>query len=273
MHLFSCSDYKQYVRLRIQSLPKKGHGQYRRLATHLGIHTTLISQIFKGDRHLTSEQAALAADFLGLTEIETEMFLALVALARAGNPKLVNIIKIRIDKLRRQAQKLSERLPQDVELTEEMKAMFYGRWYYSAIRLATDLPHVNSVEEIARILELRPSLVARVVDFLLAHGMCISTSDGLQVGPLSTHLSSDSPFVSQHHTNWRLKSLERIEKITDRELLFTAPLTLSRTDFDRVREILLEMIDKIYGIVKASPAEKLSCLNIDWINISNLRGN
>lgn len=52
----------------------------------------------------------------------------------------------------------------------------------------------------------------------------------------------------------------------DRELFFTAPMSISKKDFARIRERLNAFIKEAVEIAKESQAEELCCLNIDFFN-------
>lgn len=267
MNIFEFDDYKVFVRARIQAMPSKGRGHFAKLAKALGMHTTLVSQVFKGDRELTMEQACDLGDFWGLNEMEAEMFLCLVQLRRAGTSKLKKMLLNQLTEIRIRSEKFSNRLPQDKKLTPDLQAMFYSNWYYSGIRLLTSIPEYRNVDAIAEKLDLTPNLVARVVDFLVKNGLCVRDEDEIIMGPRRTHLPSDSPLISRHHQNWRMKTLAKIDKITDTELIFTAPLTISHRDSKKVRAAILKFVDDVSGVVKETTPEKLSCLSIEWTDI------
>ena len=66
MGIFEYNDYKLFVRNRIREMARAGRGQYQKMALHLRVHPTLVSQIFRGVRDLTPEQASEVAVFLEL---------------------------------------------------------------------------------------------------------------------------------------------------------------------------------------------------------------
>src|SRR5476649_2027297 len=101
MRVFDFIDYKAFLRTRVESMPKHGRGQYQKIASHLNVHSTMISQVFGGDKNLSLEQACSLCEFLGLGDLETEFFVALVSRERAGSKSLKNLIDRRLDQLRR----------------------------------------------------------------------------------------------------------------------------------------------------------------------------
>ncbi len=86
-------------------------------------------------------------------------------------------------------------------------------------------------------------------------------------GPVATHLEKKSPLLVKHHTNWRLKAIQYAEQLSDQELMYSANISVSRKDFERIREELMTTIQKFIGIVKDSPAEDIAQFNLDffWI--------
>jgi hypothetical protein len=45
-------------------------------------------------------------------------------------------------------------------------------------------------------------------------------------------------------STWRVKALQRAELLTDEELMFTAPLSISEKDFAYLREEIVKLITK-----------------------------
>lgn len=268
MRIFDYVSYKAFVKDRIEKMPQQGRGQFRQMSERLRMHTSLISQIFGGDRHLTPEQACELCEYWGMTDLETEMFLALLNYEKAGSKKLKQVLEKQLETLRKKADKFSYRLSQEKQLSEETRSIFYSNWYYSGIRLLTSLSQYQNIDAIAEYFSLPKGLVSKVTQFLIQHGLCVLDKDeNIQMGPQRTHLASDSTLVSRHHTNWRLKNLSRADAIRDHEIMFTAPLSISKKDAQKVRKKIFELVEDISATVKESKPEKLVCLNIDWMDI------
>jgi hypothetical protein len=87
------------------------------------------------------------------------------------------------------------------------------------------------------------------------------------MGPQSTHLGTESPLISRHHQNWRLKTIERASNISQNELLFTSPVSISKNDIPKVKKILMNAVEDCFKIIDPSACEELACLNIDWFKI------
>ena len=268
MEVFEYDDYKSLVTDWVASMPKKGRGQLTKMAAHIGVHNVVLSQIYRGDKELNLDQAWSTCEFLGFSELETDFFLALVQRSRAGNFRLKNHFTDKIKELRGKSLDLKKRLKQDKELTEETRAIFYSNWYYSGVRLASDNPELANVEAIAGRLGLPISLVKKVVEFLLANQLCVKQDNQVSMGPARIHVGVDSPLVSRHHTNWRMKGLQKMEKVDhSKELFFTGPYSLSKSLLPKIRKQLVQVVDECTDQVVKSDSETLACLNIDWFEV------
>ena len=126
---------------------------------------------------------------------------------------------------------------------------------------------MNSREQIQTTTGLPNALIQDVLNFLVEKGLCRYNGKEYLLGPALTHLEASSRFISRNHVNWRLRVIENHPRLDDDDLIFTAPLTISRKDSLKVREQLVRFVKELGDLVTNSPGEKLQCLNIDWVEI------
>lgn len=262
--LFSMSDFRSYVRLWVKA---HGRGEFSKIAKHLSIHTTLVSQIFSGKKCLTEEQAARLCDYMSLNQLESDYFLKLVQIERAGNEPLKKLYRRHLKQLEIQSSDVKTRVPEAETLSEADRAIFYSSWQYSLIRLLTSIPEFRKSEQIAAKLELPLSRVQEVLDFLISRRLCRESSGLYHRTEKNTHIEASSHLSVRHHQNWRVKSASLQERLTKEDLSFTAPISISKHDFEKVRKILLANISEISKIVVASQDEQVAYLGIDWIKL------
>lgn len=224
----------------------------------------MISQIFRGERHLNLEQACELSAYLGFTKLEREYFLLLVQLGRAGTHTLKTVLQEQLETIKEKSEELKNRIPQDKTLTEESQAIFYSNWYYSGIRLLTSIPGYNNVDRIAERMQLPRAKVQQVLEFLLAHGLCVDENGTIKMGPQSTHLAANSPFIERKHMNWRLQGMKNMEAIEKDELFYSSPMSISPAAMTEIRAELVKLIERVAGVVRKAECEQLACLNIDW---------
>jgi uncharacterized protein (TIGR02147 family) len=265
--IFEFGDYKQFVRESVLAMPHRGRGQYRRMAKHMRVHTTLLSHVFRGSKELTPEQACSLGSFLELKELESDYLLALVERNRAGSAELRIAIERRLERLRERHEQVEHRVPGARALSPEQRATFYSQWYYSAVRLATSLPGMSDADAIAERLDLPKDLVENALAFLVQSGLLVQEGAGYRLAAKRTHVGPTSPWAATHHRNWRVRAMNRYESMTRRDFAFTSPITLSRRDFTMVRELLVDTVAKVTQVVEPSECEALALLNIDWLEL------
>lgn len=211
---------------------------------------------------------SVACDFLGLSTLEKDYFLELLRRERAGTVKLKKYHQEKIKELRKIALKLSERIDTERKLTEQEASIFYSSWMYSAVRLCCSIGEGQTLDEISEKLQLARSQVLTAIEFLREAGFVKQNGARFEIGSQYTHLGKGSPYLNRHHTNWRVKALQKIDHITDEELMYTAPFSISEKDFGVLREQMVGVIQEFLKTVKASQGETVACLNLDLLKLT-----
>ena len=266
-NIYEYKDYKQFLLTSLRRLPNHGRGQLSKLAKYLKTSPVAISQILRGVRDFTHEQALEVSEYFQLSELESEYFIMLVLHSRAGTFKLKKKLELQLDQIRIKSQTIKARVPKSSELDEKARNKFYSQWYYSGIRLITSIDSYNTIEKISAKLNISVSRVREVMEFLLQYGLCIEDRGQFKMGPKSTHIEASSPLVTRHHTNWRLKALENMENLSAEELFYTGPMTLSRSSMKKIRAELVTCIENSTREAIDSSSENLACLNIDFFHL------
>lgn len=267
MTVFQFDDYKACFLKWLAEAPNAGRGQFRRLAQHLRVSSVFITQVFRGDRDLNPDQALDTTEFMGLAEIETEYFLLLVQEARAGGQRLKSRIRKRRQALKVEALDLKKQISQDAELSHDAKAVFYGHWHYSAVRLLCSVPGFETTPEIAAKFHLPIERVNQILGFLSQHQLIVSTKRGWKMGPKVTHLEAGSPFIISRQVQWRTKGFEAMAVSSVEDLFYTGPMSLDEKTFHEVRQLLADAIREAVEKVKPSEPTTLACLNLDWFRL------
>lgn len=266
MKIFDFKNYKKYLSHYIENQPKGGRGQIKKMADHLNSSTTLVSQVLRGDKNFSLETAAELTDYLGLNEKESQYFINLVEIERAGSFKLKRLLAKKLEKEQLEELQLKNRLPSDRQFNNDEKMQFYSSWIYSGIRILSALPEAKNAKAISSALNLPLTQTNEAIKFLLNTGLCVEKSGRLTYGPQRTHIGHDSPFVNKHHQNWRIKAFHAMEKKTDKNLHFTQPMAMSVEAAEKIRVLLPEFIESILNISTPSESEVVRCLNIDWFD-------
>ena len=264
MNITDYTDYKQFLKDKITSFPKRGHGLSRKLALHLDVNSVVVSQVISGSKHFTVEQALKVGEFFFLTDMEKEFFLLLIQKERAGTADLKKFFQKKIEKLQSDAKTLQGRHASDRELDETQKAQFYSNWFYSGIRIITSIPGKQTPHKIAEHFHMTENQVRDVLDFLLRVGLVVESNGVFTVGPRFTMITRESPFVNNHRRNWRLKALEHLNSPALDTVHISAPYSISASDYEWVHKKIMTLIEESSKKISQGNPEHLACLNIDW---------
>lgn len=262
--VFEFENYRGFLKAYIKSQGPKSYGWKGRMAEALSISSSLVSQIFSEQKTLTSEQASDLCDFIGLSEIESEYLHILVDLDRSSHFRFQQKLKRKLLKLKQTSHKIGKRVPRTKELSDEEKAIYYSSWLYTGMRNLSALENINSLEDISQQLKINPQSLREHMSFLLKRGLIINDQGQLTYGTASTHVDKESPFVNQHHHNWRVQALQRMEEKNNKHIFFTSPMSLSKEAYDEICEMIPNFIQKVMDTSSPSKSEKTACLNIDW---------
>lgn len=131
----------------------------------------------------------------------------------------------------------------------------------------TTLDGGRTKEEICESLELDKKNVSEILDFLVKTGLCRQEKGRYFHHVSRTHVEKDSPYYKQHHVNWRIKSIQTMDRRNNENLCFTAPLSVSEEDFQLLKEEMMTLIQKVSTVVKDSPAENVYCICMDFFKV------
>lgn len=263
MTIFEFIDYKKFLKSEIKKRPKHGRGEISRLAEFLNVNSTMVSQIITGEKNFTIEQAKKVAEFFILPKLETDYFLILVQIERAGTFDLKNYFREKRDEIKKESLKISKRVSNDKPLSDLERSVFYSSWVYSAVHLFCSVDEGQTLEQIIVRFDLSRLRAQEVLQFLLSSGLVINENGKYKMASKSTHVEKGSPFLIKHHANWRVTALQKSEDLAESELMYTGNISLSKSDFSKIREQLVATIQDVIKTVKASPAEDVANLSID----------
>jgi uncharacterized protein (TIGR02147 family) len=262
--IFDFSDYRKFVSTWLAQQPHKGRGFFTQLATKLSTSNAAVTQIFKGHREMSQEHALELSEEFNFNPKELLYFLLLTDYSRTSSHKLKKVLSLQIQKTQTEQKDLVNKVEKDKVLTDEMKSVYYSSWVYTGLRNLIATEQYNSIHLLAERLKLPPNQVNKAIDFLIQNQFLTFEKNKLITGPQKTHLESNSPFITKHHQNWRIKSLVEMENHSEKDLFYTAPMSLSEDLAEQIRGQLAEFIKNLVTEIGPSKSETVRCLNIDW---------
>lgn len=267
-NIFAHNDYKKYLNAKLDELDDGGRGSRARMSKEIGCQTAYTAQVLRGSGHFSLEHAEAINDFLAHTEEQGLFFLLLVQHARAGTEKLRARFKKQIQAALEGQALLKNRLGVTENLSAQNQVIYYSSWIFGAVHALVSIPGYQTHEAIAKHLDISKRQAADALEFLLQSNLLTKDSGGrIKIGKARIHLGADSPLIGKHHINWRLQAIRSIENQILDSLHYSSVVSLSADDFRKVREMLIESIQKIRPVIDRSKEEHLGCFNIDLFRI------
>lgn len=264
-NIFDFEDYRVFLRTYLASEANQAAGARKKLLVDTGISTSLLTQILSEAKQLSSEQAYEVALHLNFSEKETDFFLNLVEIGRAGSVKLKERLRGKMALMRADSLKASSRVSKIVTLLDEEKALYYSSWIYSGIRNLIPTGQGKTIKDIASKLNLPENVVEKATQTLLDFGLLEKNEDGnFRYLPGFTHLDSNNPLVFRHHQNWRQKAIQQMDNYKEHQMHYTCPMALPLDVVIALRAKLLKEIQDLLKTVDTTKSPNVSyCLNID----------
>jgi uncharacterized protein (TIGR02147 family) len=267
MNIYQFTDYKRYMVSRIESDPALGRGSVKKIAEFLRVHPSLISQILKGQKDFSPEQARDVAAFLGMDDAATEYFMCLVDIERAGTSKLKSFLLGKRDRLISVASQRPTHNPNNPSASNKANVeRLNSNWFYPAVCLLCQIPKYQSVSALARYLHLPTAVIDEAVDTLVQLGLVIADGDRIVASPVPLE-SSQFLDARRFHMNWRLKAIDRINTNLENDRFITLPVALSTDDRRRLKQIVIDFVEQIRQSNDPGNADDLSVLTIDMFGL------
>lgn len=266
--VYDHTDYVQFLNARLRAMPQ-ARGSQAALAKFLGVQSSFLSQVLSRRAHLSREQAIRVAEYFCLAHDEIRFFMLLVDAERAGSKTLENFYRAELQALLREREEVQERIGVHEQLPDEAQTVYYSSWVYGAVHILSALPGTQTVDAIAAHLRLPHEHIAAVVDWLKANDLVVQTPEGrLNIGKGRIHIGRHSRHVARHHANWRIKTLESLERSTAADLHYTAFLGISQEAMALLKEKLMGFLQEIEPVIGEAKEEKGVVLLLDLFELN-----
>ena len=267
LSVFEYSDYKEFTTKWIEQSPKQGRGVRSQIAEAVGCQTAYVSHVLAADRHFSLEQAEALTRYMKLRDDEAEFFALLVEFSRAGTVHLKKFIQRQLEERKKIQLDLRNRVSSKSRIDEKAQTKYYSSWQYQAVRMLLTIPGHSTAKQIAQRLNLPTERVNEVLRFLLESGLAKETDDGYHSSQIDHHLGKDSVHITRLHSNWRLHTIQNLDRSNTEDLHYSAAVSLSQQDFQKVREIIIKSLNEAHKVIRPSREERLCLLAMDFYEI------
>ena len=264
---FEFTNYKAFFKAKTEGF-ESSWGVKKRLAQHMDCQAAYLSQVLKGQAELSVEQLFKACSFFDLDQDEIDFIFLLHQKDRAGTKEVKDYFQKKISEAITKRMSLTQRLGAENILSEQDRATYYSSWIYMAVHFLVGIAEYSDREKIKKVLKINSKKINTVIVFLTRNGLITESGNGqLAIGVNSIRLGNDSPWIVKHHTNWRMKAIENLDKEDVFDLHYSGVYTMSEKDATAIKNILLDTIKKNVEIVKESKEEKMFVMNMDFFNL------
>jgi uncharacterized protein (TIGR02147 family) len=263
--IFQFDDYRRYLTTALDAEGERG--KRSRLAEALRCQPAFVSRVLKGEADFSQEHGIVINAFMEHREEEADYFMVLLDYQRAGTKILKEFHRKKMEQMRAKRQIVSERIGVKKNLSESDQMTYYSAWYFAAIHILLMVPELRSPQRLSDRLKLPLTLVKDVLDFLVGVGLATVTEKGYEPGQTRIHLPSDSPIISKHHMNWRLRAMQALEIKDPENIHYSGPLCISKEVALKIREMILHFLSDAEPLIREAKEEEVYCLDIDFFKI------
>ncbi len=264
MNVYKHNNYRGLITNWEQS--EIARGARSRLARAAQCSPSWMTRVLAGSVQLTPDQAMGIAAHLHLTESETDYFLLLVDLERAGSPALRKRIEKKLEMITKESRKIAAYVKTDSSVSDEASVRYYSSWVYAAIHVACMIKP-QAPEEISHLLLLQIGLVAKILKELREMGLLEQEGSRWKANSKNIHLPADHPIAKFTHSIWRSRTVQFLQECTEDGLHYSAVHCLSKADLETVHKTLRDTILNCRKIIQDSPSEVLGVFCLDWYKL------
>jgi len=266
-NLFEFRDYRTWIRHQIEA-NSNTRGYQNLLARAAGCQRSYLSRAIHSQVELTPEHAAGLAQYWGFNGDQTEYFVGLVSLSRAGTAGLRTLIERRLRELAERNLTVARQIPRSGALTDEVSQLpYYSAWYMAAVHMALTIPGLRTEAAIAQRLRLPAPIILRALQELEHLGLARRAGTGWNATEANLHLSSGSTVDRVSQAAWRQFIGARLQEGEAEGLHYSGVHTLSRADLARLRALWLDCLKRSRELIAPSPEQELVCMAFDLFTI------
>jgi uncharacterized protein (TIGR02147 family) len=238
------------------------------LAAAMGCQAAYFSQVLKGRVHLTEDHGLKLCEFLDFSDAETEYFLILLRLARAGTPQLTRYLQQERAKLLEKNTEVERHVAGRKQGERDEITFYYSSsWIPSVIHIATSCEDLQTAEAIAERFGLPPDVVEHHLKQMERYGLVESDKKSWRHKGFSVHFPKGSHLDTQFQTTRRLLAMNALSFRRKDQLHYSVLFSTDAKTHAALREILVNTIDDLHRIVEPSPGEDVYCFCIDSFRV------
>lgn len=265
--IFDFEDYRVFLGAWIKAQLKGGRGMRAALAQKLQCHRAYISLVLNRKANFSLEQTELLAEFMALSEDESDFLFLLVQKERAGSKNLEQRFLQKLKEAKELQLRLTHRMRREKQISEKDQAIFFSEWYYSVILLLCGMEAFQTREAIAARLHLSMTTINKALSFLQSIGFIEQKGDRFLRSHPGIFLRQESPFINTHHGNWRLQAMQSLGKRGAHDFHYSGAATIGAADIVKLRKVFVDSIERATKLIGDSQEEDVVGICVDLFQI------
>lgn len=231
------------------------------------VQKTYLSRVLKGDGHLSADQIFRACRYLGLSRDEEQILTMSSEHDRSAIPErkreLAEAIHQRLKKLHQTDAHLSAVIV-DSEFRPELAEYYLNPESQLVHQFLAIERYADDLNAIARDLSLSMDQLRAIIENLKAIGLIAFVSGKYEVTTRSLHLAETSPLFSSQKILVRLRSLERLRKLSaSQAYAFSVTFSADKKTRDEIKQQWLQLLKKVQGMVQTASCDRVYQMNFD----------
>ena len=187
----------------------------------------------------------------------------LVDMSRAADRDLKSSILARVHEVQKRNSNLQERTSRATADLSQTSLIYHSQWTYSAVHFLTSIHSCQTISAIARRLWLPEPVVEESLRNLVAWGHVREVGKNFEFAGGTSHISKSSPVLPIFHGNWRTKAVQDCQNVSSNGLHFTNLQTVSRADFERLKQMAAQFVQATTAVATPSTPEDLVVIVCD----------
>ena len=268
--IYEYVSYQSFLKgVLVERSQKNSSYSLRAMARQLGLLPSLLSEVLKGSRHLTEENAVFVAEKLGLQEKERLYFRTLVQLGRAKSPEVKQVLLNQLTTLHPKAE-----IGNDLSVDH---FIYVSDWHHFAIMRLLDISDFTfSPGAAAKALNVHPFEIEAALERLIRLELIEKTATGKYVKLRDNVLvkaTGMNDALRKYHKQVLEKTIESLTTQTPSERFTgTENITLSPDQLAEASEIYEDCFRKILDLSKKRKKNaEVYHLGIHMIKLSKIQ--
>lgn len=263
--------YRSYVEV-LRSYLKRHERQVgikTELATAAGCRLSYLSHVLSETAQFTMDHAFGAASFMNLDPVEHEVFLLLVQQARAASKEYRDHLQKRIDELKVENFKIEKEIGSRAELSPQEYETYASDWLLQSIHIYLTIRKYQNFETLREKLSLSAEHLREKLEKLskMKLAQYIPKSKTWISLQRDMHAPLGSSVAVNRHLQWKMQSIQNMQRRDSSAVHFGATVSISHEDFDKIKSDIFSFIQAARERAIQSAEERVAHLDLSFFEV------